>query len=152
MSGLLTVRDSKFHKSRQIPLHLSAVEALAAYARLRDKLCPRSVAETFFVSIKGTRLIYETVHWTFLKHVRGAGLQRRSAACRPRPHDLRHTFAVRTLLDWYRAGFDVEARLSLLSTYLGHLEPSGTYWYLSAAPELMALAGQRLERALEEPR
>ncbi len=151
-SGFVTVRDSKFGKSRQIPLHLSAVEALAAYARLRDRLSPQPAAESFFVSIKGTRLIYKTVDWTFLKLVRGAGLQRRSASCRPRLHDLRHTFAVHTILDWYRAGLDVEARLPLLSTYLGHFEPSGTYWYLSAAPELMALAGQRLEHALEEPR
>ena len=69
---------------------------------------------------------------------------------RVRPYDLRHSFAVRTLLDWYRAGLDVEARLPLLSTYLGHVSPASTYWYLSAAPELLALAGQRLEHALEQ--
>lgn len=147
-SGLLTVRNSKFGKSRQVPLHHSVVDALAAYARRRDTLSPRT--ESFFVSIKGTRLIYQGVDCTFLRLVRAAGLRQRSAACRPRLHDLRHTFAVRTLLDWYRAGLDVEARLPLLSTYLGHFEPSGTYWYLSASPELMALASQRLERALEE--
>jgi integrase len=151
-NGLLTVRHSKFGKSRQVPLHPSTVEALAAYAQLRDQLCPQPTAQSFFVSISGARLIYNDVHWTFLQLVRRAGLQRRSATCRPRPHDLRHTFAVRTLLDWYRAGLDVEARLPLLSTYLGHFEPSNTYWYLSAAPELMALAGQRLEHAMEEPR
>jgi integrase len=151
-NGLLTVRHSKFGKSRQVPLHPSTVEALAAYAQLRDQLCPQPTAQSFFVSISGARLIYNDVHWTFLQLVRRAGLQRRSATCRPRPHDLRHTFAVRTLLDWYRAGLDVEARLPLLSTYLGHFEPSNTYWYLSAAPELMALASQRLEHALEKPR
>ena len=86
-NGLLTVRDSKFGKSREVPLHPSTVEALTAYARVRDQLCPRSAAQSFFVSTKGTRLMYDTVHWTFLKLVRGAGLQRRSAGCRPRPHD-----------------------------------------------------------------
>jgi integrase len=151
-NGLLTVRHSKFGKSRQVPLHPSTVEALTSYARLRDQFCPQPTAQSFFVSISGAQLIYQNVHWTFLQLVRRAGLQRRSATCRPRPHDLRHTFAVRTLLDWYRAGLDVEARLPLLSTYLGHFEPSNTYWYLSAAPELMALASQRLEHALEKPR
>ena len=85
------------------------------------------------------------VNATFVKLVRRAGLQPRSAACRPRPHDLRHTFAVNTLLDWYRDGGDVQARLPLLSTYLGHVDPAGTYWYLSAAPELLALAAGRLQ-------
>jgi integrase len=150
--GLLTVRDSKFGKSREIPLHPSTVEALATYARLRDRLRPQPPAPSFFVSIAGTRLLDKNVHRTFLELVRRAGLQRRSATCRPRPHDLRHTFAMRTLLDWYRAGVEVEARLPLLSTYLGHFHPRDTYWYLSAAPELMALVGQRLERALREVR
>jgi len=146
--GLLTVRDTKFGKSRQVPLHPSTVEALATYARLRDQLCPQPIAQSFFVSVVGTRLIYNNVHLTFLELVRLARLQRRTAARRPRPHDLRHTFAVRTLLDWYRAGLEVEARLPLLSTYLGHFHPRHTYWYLSAAPELMGLAGQRLQDAM----
>jgi integrase len=80
--------------------------------------------------------------------VRRAGLTPRAARGRPRPHDLRHTFAVRTLLGWYQAGLDVEARLPRLSTYLGHVAPSSTYWYLSATPALMALVAQRLERAM----
>lgn len=146
-NGLLTVRNSKFGKSREVPLHPSTVEALQAYARLRDQLCPRPTTTGFFVSTTGTRLIYNSFHLTFLELVRQAGLQRRSASCRPRPHDLRHTFAVRTLLGWYRAGLDVEAQMPLLSTYLGHFTPRDTYWYLSATPELLALAGQRLERA-----
>ena len=85
------------------------------------------------------------VNATFVKLVRRAGLEPRSAACRPRPHDLRHTFAVNTLLDWYRDGGDVQARLPLLSTYLGHVEPANTYWYLQAAPELLAQAALRLD-------
>jgi len=82
--------------------------------------------------------------------VRQAGLRPRSLRCRPRPHDLRHSFAVRTLLNWYRAGDNVESKLPLLSTYLGHVSPASTYWYLTAAPELLALASKRLEHALEE--
>jgi integrase len=99
------------------------------------------------ISPAGTRLLYCNVNHTFLGLVKQAGLRPRSASCRPRLHDLRHTFAVRTLLEWYRAGVDVQVRLPLLSTYLGHVHPDSTYWYLSAAPELLTLAGRRLERA-----
>jgi integrase len=151
-NGLLTIRNSKFGKSREVPLHPSTVEALQTYARLRDQLFLRPTTSSFFVSTRGTRLIYNSFHLTFLGLVRQAGLQRQSASCRPRPHDLRHSFAVRTLLGWYRAGLDVEAQMPLLSTYLGHFQPRHTYWYLSATPELMALAGQRLELAWEDPR
>jgi integrase len=87
-----------------------------------------------------------------LDRVRRAGLQSRSATCRPRPHDLRHSFAVRTLLGWYRDGADVGAQMPLLSTYLGHVHPANTYWYLSAAPELLALVAARLDAAGEARR
>jgi len=147
--GLLLVRDSKFGKSRELPLHETAVRALRTYLRRRQPLQPGPQAEALFVSLAGTRLRYSNVNWTFLRLVRRAGLEPRSATCRPRLHDLRHSFAVRTVLDAYRADSDVQARLPLLSTYLGHVDPAATYWYLSAAPELLALAGQRLERYLE---
>ena len=147
--GLLLVRDGKFGKSRELPLHATAVRALRDYLRRRQRLQPRPQAEALFVSLAGTRLRYCNVNWTFLRLVRRAGLEPRSATCRPRLHDLRHSFAVRTVLDAYRADSDVQARLPLLSTYLGHVDPAATYWYLSAAPELLALAGQRLERHLE---
>lgn len=148
-SGVLTVRMSKFGKSRELPLHASTLEALHMYLQRRDQLYPRPTAPSLFISTAGTRLLYCGVHGTFLRLVRQAGLQPRSAACRPRPHDLRHSFAVRTVLDAYRTDADVATRLPLLSTYLGHLHPANTYWYLSAAPELLALAGERLERSLE---
>jgi integrase/recombinase XerD len=148
--GVLTVRSSKFGKSREVPLRPSTLGALHAYQLRRDQLCPRPTVSNFFVSTTGTRLDQPTFGATFIYLVRQAGLPPRSARCRPRPHDLRHSFAVRTLLDWYRAGLDVESRLPLLSTYLGHVSPASTYWYLSAAPELLALAGQRLEHALEQ--
>jgi integrase len=147
--GLLLVRDSKFGKSRELPLHATVVRALRGYLRRRQRLQPRPQAEALLVSLAGTRLRYCNVNWTFLRLVRRAGLEPRSATCRPRLHDLRHSFAVRTVLDAYRADSDVQARLPLLSTYLGHVDPAATYWYLSAALELLALAGQRLERHLE---
>jgi integrase len=145
--GLLVVRDSKFGRSREVPVHPTTLAALERYARLRDRVCPRTVAPAFFVTRNGTRLNYKNVHFTFLRLVRTAGLTPRSTRCRPRIHDLRHTFAVRTLERWYREDADVEARMPRLSTYLGHVAPISTYWYLSAAPELMALAAARLDRA-----
>ena len=146
--ALLVVRDSKFGKSREIALHPSTMRALRVYLRLRDRLQPPPSTPALFISPAGTRLLYCNVDWTFLRLVERAGLRPRSASCRPRLHDLRHSFAVRTVLDWYRAGVEVQARLPLLSTYLGHADPEATYWYLSAAPELLTLAGERLERAL----
>jgi len=148
--GVLTIRLSKFGKSRELPLHTSTVDALRTYLRRRDQLHPGPLAPSLFISSAGTRLMYCNVNWTFLRLVREAGLTPRSTACRPRLHDLRHSFAVHTLIDAYRADVDVAARLPLLSTYLGHVNPTNTYWYLSAAPELLELAGQRLERLLEE--
>jgi integrase len=120
---------------------------LRAYLRLRDRLCPAPVSDALLISPAGTRLLYTNVSATFLKLVDRAGLRRRAASRRPRLHDLRHTFAVRALLDWYRAGVDVQPRLPLLSTYLGHVHPKDTYWYLEAAPELLTIAAERLERA-----
>lgn len=146
--GLLTVRSGKFGKSREVPLHPSTVAALRAY---HDQFHSTSQLTTnaFFVSIFGGRINYESVHRTFHRLVRELGPQRLSAHHGPRLHDLRHTFAVRTVLDWYRDGADVGRRLHLLSTYLGHADPAATYWYLSAAPELLALVAERLEPVAE---
>jgi integrase len=148
--GSLTIRKSKFGKSREVVLHPTTVEALRVYAERRRQLRPRPRTPSFFVSLTGNRLIYQNVHFTFHELVEQAGIGPRSPRCRPRPHDLRHTFAVNTLLGWYRDGLDVASRMHLLSTYLGHLDPSNTYWYLSATPELLGLAGERLERTLGE--
>jgi integrase/recombinase XerD len=149
--GVLVVRRSKFGKSREVPLHATTVEALAAFARQRDRLCPRPVDPAFFVSLAGTRLLYCNAHLAWLDLVRRAGLEPRSPTCRPRPHDLRHSFAVTTLLGWYRDGADVAARTPMLSTYLGHVHPANTYWYLSAVPELLAIIVGRLEATCGEP-
>jgi integrase len=149
--GLLTIRSGKFGKSRQLPLHPATLQALAGYARLRDREHPRPATPAFFISLAGTRLIYKNVHFTFHQLTKAAGLQPRSPACRPRIHDLRHAFAVTTLTRWYADGGDVAARLPLLSTWLGHADPAGTYWYLTGTPELLALAAARLDRQ-GEPR
>lgn len=145
--GVLRIREAKFGKSREVPLHPSTVDALAGYTRRRDELCPRPRDRSFFVSTAGTRLLYCNAHLGWLDLVRRAGLKPRSANCRPRPHDLRHGFAIRTLLGWYRDGADVAACMPLLSTFLGHVHPASTYWYLSAAPELLALVADRLDTA-----
>ncbi|MCO5167732.1 MAG: tyrosine-type recombinase/integrase [Planctomycetes bacterium] len=144
---VLTIRRGKFGKSREVALHLTTRDALKTYARARDRFFRgRSKADSFFVSHAGTRLIYNNVQLTFSRLLADAAVGDLSR--RPRLHDLRHTFAVRTLTDWYRAKADIEKRLPVLSTYLGHVSPASTYWYLSTTPELMGLAAQRLERAL----
>jgi integrase len=148
--GVLTVRDSKFGKTRELPLHPSTTGALAAYARRRARWFPAGTADAFFVSAAGTRVLYCNFHLGFKELVQRAGITGRSRSCRPRPHDLRHAYAVRTLIGWYRDGVDVEANLPKLSTYMGHVLPANTYWYLSAAPELLALAAKRLELTSEE--
>ncbi len=145
-TGVLLIRESKFGKSRLVPLHTSTMQALAEHARLRDELQPQPRVQSFFVSLTRNRLSYAVVGQTFRKLVDNAGVGA-DAPCAPRLHDLRHTFAVRTLLGWYRAGEDVQARIPSLSTYLGHREPASTYWYLSAAPELLALAAARQDAA-----
>jgi integrase/recombinase XerD len=142
--GVLMVRKSKFGKSRQVPLQPSTLQALQAYTRRREDLCPHPSGESFFVSLRGTRIIYECVWPTFRMLCERTGVGT-GAPHRPRVHDLRHTFAVRTLLGWYREGADVQARLPWLSTYLGHREPRYTYHYLSAAPELLGHAARMLE-------
>jgi integrase len=147
-AGRLLIRYGKFGKSRELVLHPSTVDALRRYQRLRDQLAPTTATSALFVSTAGTRLLYCNVHNAFHRLVRLAGLSPRSGSCRPRTHDLRHSFAVTAMLEAYAAGQDGQTRLSLLSTWLGHVHPASTYWYLSASPELMAVAGQRLEAHL----
>ena len=147
-NGLLVVRSGKFGKSRELPLHETTVEALHGYLEMRDKIQPDTATEALFISTVFTRLCYRNVSRTFRQLTQKAGLTPHSASRLPRLHDLRHSFAVNTIIDGYHTGADVHARLALLSTYLGHVDPANTYWYLSAAPELLALASERLENYL----
>jgi integrase len=148
VSSTISVRGSKFGRSRELVCHPTTVEALRSYQARRDELCPRPAAASFFVTAWGARLTHASVYPAFHNVVAEAGLQHASRGRRPRVHDLRHSFAIRTLLRWYRDGEDVQARLPLLSTYLGHIRPASTFWYLSASPELMALVAQRLDGAV----
>jgi len=149
--GVLHIRETKFGKSRLVPLQDSAVTALREYGTLRDRLMPSPRDPSFFVSLTARRLIYAVVCPTFRSLVDAAGVGI-GAPHPPRLHELRHSFAVRTLLRWYRAGDDVQAKIPSLSTYMGHREPRHTYHYLSAAPELLALAAARRDDIRKAPR
>jgi integrase len=146
--GLITVAQSKSGRVRVVPLHPTTTQALRCYAARRDQLCPRPRPASFFVSARGTPLCYGGAQKTFAQLTTAIGL--RTAAVRPRMHDLRHTFAVNALIRWHQSG-EVPARTPALSGYLGHVNPAGTYWYLSATPQLMELAAARLERRYGTP-
>ena len=148
--GLLVIRETKFGKSRELVLHDTTIDALAEYARVRDQRFPQPRCDAFLVSLRGTRLRKNCIQHMFARLLRVAGVRPRSPRCRPRVHDLRHAYAVRTLLEWYRDGVDVQARLPLLSTYLGHVNPASTFYYLHAAPELLGLIAQRLDATIED--
>ena len=151
--GVVTVRDSKFGKSRKILLHESTRQALRRYAARRDHLCRNPHGPSFFLAERGTRITRWALHRTFAKLSRQTGLRvpSKSHGGGPRLHDVRHTFTVNTLLRWYRDGVDVECHLPRLATWLGHARVSNTYWYLTATPELMQLAARRLDHIARRP-
>jgi integrase/recombinase XerD len=148
--GALHVRAGKQAKQREVPLHDTTTQALLEYGRLRDHSVTAPQSPAFFLSPAGTRVTGGAFNATFRVLIGQVGLEGRGQRVRPRPHDSRHSFAVRTLIDWYRDGVDVDRQMPLLSTYLGHVDPASSYWYLQAAPELLALISQRLERLLED--
>ncbi len=149
--GLLTIRNSKFGKTRQVPLHLTSVEVLASYARRPDERRPVPKSASFFISA-GTRVLRDNVCTVFPLLVREAGLRSPNRLRPPRAHDLRHTFAVRCVIGWYRQGLEVERQMPLLSTWLGHVDPASTYWYLTGVPELLELIADRLDAGGETGR
>lgn len=150
-AAVLTVRSAKFGKSRLLPLHASTCKVLAAYLARRQRFwATRPHSSYLFVSSRGKRLDGAEIHRTFYALSRQIGLRGLADSHGPRIHDLRHRFAVKTLLHWYRAGEDAERRLPILSAYLGHVHVADTYWYLSAWPELMREAMRRLERRWED--
>ena len=148
-NAVVAIRAGKQKKQREVPLHETTVSALREYARLRDACISEPSTPAFFVSARGQRMGREELNRTFTKLVGEIGLEGRGARARPRPHDLRHAFAVNTLLGWYRAGENVDRRMPLLSTWLGHVDPASTYWYLEAVPELLELVSRRLEQLAE---
>jgi len=144
-AGVLTIRRTKFGKSRLVPLHPSTTRALWRYLHARDRIHPRRTTDRFFLGAGGCRLTEWTVRRTFNMLSRTTGLRGPTDRRGPRLHDFRHRLAVTTLVGWYRRGVDVERRLPVLSTYLGHGHVTDTYWYLTAVPELLRLAADRLE-------
>ena len=147
--GLMTVRQTKFAKSRQLPLHPSTVEALTRYRRQRARHVPTTADTPFFISSRGRRLGRplgeRQAHRVFNALRDSLGWVNRGAHDAPRLHDLRHSFAVRRVMLWHAEGTDVDQMMLALSTYMGHAEIFYTYWYLTAVPELMALAGGKFE-------
>jgi len=148
-TGVLTVRGTKFGKSRLVPIHASTRDVLASYRTRRTNLLGDSNSTYFFVTRTGHQVDGGDVRRTFYRLSRQVGLRGMNDSHGPRLHDFRHRFAVETLLGWYRSGQDVERRLPVLSTYLGHVHVSDTYWYLSAHPQLMTLAMTRMEHRWE---
>jgi integrase len=154
--GVLVIRRTKFGKSRLVPVHRSTQDALRTYAETRDRTVPRPLTPAFFVSERRTRITEWRARDTFASISRLIGLRPpiyRRHGHGPRLHDLRHRFAAHTLINWYRAGLDVEREIPKLATYLGHTHVSDTYWYLEAVPELLQLAAERLmmPRSEREP-
>ncbi|GAB2446704.1 tyrosine-type recombinase/integrase [Nocardioides hungaricus] len=140
--AVITIRHAKFDRPRIVPLHPTTVSALHHYAPQRDRLCPQRQADTFLVSSRGNPLSRSEADTTLRQITTTMGI--RTGTVRPRAHDLRHSLAVHTLIRWMREGASVDEHIAVLSTYLGHVSPAGTYWYLTAVPELMELAAGRL--------
>jgi integrase len=147
--GVLTIRQTKFNKNRLIPLHTSTRDVLSEYAEHRDRLVPNPSSSCFLLNDCGRCLERSAVRRTFYDLSRQIGLRGPADHTGPRIHDFRHRFALNTLIQWYRAGEDIERRLPVLSTFLGHAHVADTYWYLSIHPELMGLAAERLEQRWE---
>jgi integrase len=141
---VLTIRHAKGGHTRLVPIQTSTVEALSSYRALRRKAIGSTAGPRLFVTFRGRPLGYFGVNMAFAQLRRSLGWTHRPV---PRLHDLRHTFAVHTLLAWYRSGEPVGPKLWTLSTYLGHRHLADTYWYLSAVPELMQLCQQRFAAA-----
>ncbi|HXE63907.1 MAG TPA: tyrosine-type recombinase/integrase [Bryobacteraceae bacterium] len=147
-TGILSIRQTKFGKSRFVPVSDSTRAALENYAERRDRVCLRPQAEAFLLSERGKRLLGGTARRTFARLSCSVGVRnapgRRRIDRGPRLQDFRHCFATRKLVEWYRAGADVARELPGLATYLGHIDVAHTYWYLEAVPELLQLATKRL--------
>jgi integrase/recombinase XerD len=143
--GWVRVADTKFGKSRLVPLHQSTMTAIGRYQRLRDATFPAPKTTAVFVARRGTRIARSTAGQTFQEIRAMAGLAGGPTAPAARLHDLRHSFATNTLIGHIRAGGDVDAMMPVLSAWLGHVSPDSTYWYLSNTPELAAALAERIQ-------
>jgi integrase len=143
--GVITIREqvAKRERARLVPLHPTTIDALDRYASARGRLCPQPRSRAFLLSASGTTIDRSAVSKTLRTITTVLGL--RTQTVHPRTHDLRHSFAVSTLIDWQRAGIQIDEQIAVLSTYLGHASPADTYWYLTATAELMELAARRLD-------
>lgn len=146
VNNLLTIHNTKYDKSRLVPIHTSTTQALQRYGRRRDQVFTRPKVPAFFLTVFGTRPTVAVADITFKHLCCQVGIRSRSQKKGPRIHDIRHTFAVKTLIDLYRNNHDIDQGVHALAVYMGHVGPSSTFWYLSAAPELMRLVRERLER------
>lgn len=145
----LRIRQTKFHKSRLVPLHPTTAEALRTYAHRRQTLGYDGLCDAFFVSERGTRLTYHSLARTFVTLARQLRLRGPAGTRGASLHHLRHSFAVDRLAAWTREGCDVHLQLPALAVYLGHVRPQDTYWYLTAAPQVLEPAAARFERYTE---
>jgi integrase len=144
--GIITIRESKFRKSRKIPIHISAVKKLLIYATARDRYFGKPRSSYFFVNKQGTGLKPPSVYSVFNKVCLEVGLRKKGKPGGPRIVDLRHTMAVNTLIRCYEDGLNTDVMIPALSTYLGHENPVNTYWYFTGTPELLNLINIRLEK------
>lgn len=147
--GVLTVRQTKFAKSRLVPLHPSVTVALSNYALVRQNAIPTALNSYFFVGSSGTALPKSTVHTVFQRLRKRLGWMARGSHLFPRIHDLRHTFICRRVQLWHEQGTDIDHAMLALATYVGHAKVSDTYWYLTAVPDLMAVASRTFEEFVE---
>lgn len=145
--GLLHIHHAKFGKLRLVPLHPSTVQALRRYVVRRDSVPASRTTDAFFVFDRGRPASTRNVEYAFAQLRRRLGWRCRGAHRYPRIHDIRHTFACHRLEQWYRTGIDIDREILALSTYLGHTKVTDTYWYVTATPELLALAARRVEAA-----
>lgn len=145
----ITIHNSKFNKSRLLPLHETTVQQLKKYSKIRDQFTVRDVS-AFFLSNQGRRITEWSARYAFIQLSKQTGLRDPADSNGPRIHDIRHSFAVKTLLNWYRNGIDINEKIALLSTYLGHKKSTDTYWYITGTPELLAKATNRLEKNIGE--
>jgi len=143
--GILTIRQTKFCKSRLVPLHSTTAAALAQYLAARQRSAPAAPDAPLFVSPSGTALVKRTVHGVFVRLRAELGWTARGTLPAPRIHDLRHSFVCRRVALWHETGADIDNAMLALSTYVGHAKVSDTYWYLTAVPDLMAVAAKRFE-------